>query len=351
MTSSGRNSDRRRPRPSESTPPVQQRMPPRTSASDPVMPPGAIGSTSAASSVANNYTRMTLDALLNSPSREFQPHLHPRKLNGALWFGIDPSVYKFIKTTWQAYYMGPWSSWKFVPEERTDKWWQTFVQNYYWESRFHDLVYKKWKVHTQQTICQKISKRKRQNQKPKFINDVDWTTLKEQWATEPALKRSKSAAGSRISDPTGKGMHKHCAGPAHFGKIEYDMMIESGSAEPPPYTAFVRKTHTRKDGTFIDARAESIVLEVEEAVTQMTTDDGSPNASTAATSRIKFNQEYLKRGLTTRGRIYGIGSVQDRDITPSEPVPASLKRNLDTEIRISGLETHHEAVNNNVQEL
>ncbi|CAH2065378.1 unnamed protein product, partial [Thlaspi arvense] len=239
--------------------------------SGPHLPPGAVGSTSgpamppsAASSGANNYNRMTLDALLNAPSRELQPHLHPRKLNGALWFGVDPSVHKFIRTTWQAYYMGPWSSWKFVPQERKDKWWQTFV------------------------------------------------------------------------------------------------MVESGLDEPPPYTDLVRKTHTRSDGTFVDGRSESLVLEVEEAVAEMTADDGSPHSdsqgtSTAATSaiptRILLNQEFLKRSKTKRGRVYGIGSVQFWDFTPTETVHESHTHTVDMDMRISGLEANSKAVNSNIETL
>ncbi|KAG2283340.1 hypothetical protein Bca52824_054560 [Brassica carinata] len=70
---------------------------------------------------------MTLNAMLNSPARLAQPHLHRDKINGALWFGIDPCVNSFIRATWQAYYMGPWKSWRKVPDERRESWWQTFV--------------------------------------------------------------------------------------------------------------------------------------------------------------------------------------------------------------------------------
>ncbi|CAH2065508.1 unnamed protein product, partial [Thlaspi arvense] len=318
--------------------------------SGPSMPHKAVGATSAASSAANNNTHMTLEALMNTPSRELQSHLHPKKLNGALWFGIDPSVHKFIKTTWQAYYMGPWRSWKFVPDERKDKWWHTFVQNYYWEARFNDTVYNKWKEHTQTTICGKISKKKRENQKPKYISEADWTTLLEYWSTEPAIKKSKDAAKYRTSNPDGKGMHKHCAGPQSFLMIEYDMMVESGLDEPPPYTELVRKTHTR-DGSFIDGRAESLVLEVEEAVAQMATDSISQTTSTAATpSRLLLNQE-ISQGKISRGRVYGIGSVQQKDFIPTASVHASLQRSLDMGMHISNVETHSEAVVNNVESL
>nr|VDD31861.1 unnamed protein product [Brassica oleracea] len=106
----------------------------------PPMPPGATGPASmtpgatgpalnhaASSSRSNSYPQMTLNAMLNSPARLAQPHLHPDKINGALWFGIDPCVNSFIRATWQAYYMGPWKSWRKVPDERRESWWQTFV--------------------------------------------------------------------------------------------------------------------------------------------------------------------------------------------------------------------------------
>ncbi|CAL9234350.1 unnamed protein product [Arabidopsis halleri] len=53
-------SDRRRSRPVDlNLPDMQQRRPVRSSPAGPSMPPGAIGSTSAASSAANNYARRT----------------------------------------------------------------------------------------------------------------------------------------------------------------------------------------------------------------------------------------------------------------------------------------------------
>ncbi|KAH0902899.1 hypothetical protein HID58_042402 [Brassica napus] len=99
-------------------------------AGSPPMPPGATGAApnhAASSSRSNSYPQMTLNAMLNSPARLSQPHLHPDKSNGALWFGIDPCIHAFIRATWQGYYMGPWKSWNKVPEERKDSWWQTFV--------------------------------------------------------------------------------------------------------------------------------------------------------------------------------------------------------------------------------
>ncbi|XP_013608144.1 PREDICTED: uncharacterized protein LOC106314882 [Brassica oleracea var. oleracea] len=238
----------------------------------PPMPPGATGPASmtpgatgpalnhaASSSRSNSYPQMSLNAMLNSPARLAQPHLHPDKINGALWFGIDPCVNSFIRATWQAYYMGPWKSWRKVPDERRESWWQTFVKE------------------TWTTIAERISKKKRQQKKPKYINESDWTLRLEHWATDAAKKKSKKAAKSRKSDP----------------------MVASGTNERPSFTDLVRATHTRPDGTFVNSRAEELVTQAELEATQLSNTDGSPRSPSASStpSRLKINKAYLKNYL------------------------------------------------------
>ncbi|CAN7045807.1 unnamed protein product [Brassica rapa subsp. trilocularis] len=370
MAQSGPSDNRRRQRPPElNLPDMQQRriptsvasagfvMPPTSGSSGHSMPPGAVGSSTRDRPPVNNYNHLTEQALLRSAAREHQPHLHPKKVNGALWFGVDPSVHKFIRTTWQAYYWGPWPSWKFVPEERRTSWWHTFIQNYYWEEKHHDEVYNRWKIHTQHTVCQKISRKKRDNEKPKYISEEDWSILLANWATQKAKDKSTKAAKSRTSAPPGKKMSKHSAGPNNFAKLEYDMMVEGGLDEPPSFIDLVRKTHTRKDGSFIDERAEALVLAVEEAVDSMILDEDSPNgasptastATTAPSRRFLLDQEFLKLAKTSKGSVYGIGSVQFRDYEPPQSVPASLKRSLDMDLRVSGIETNAEHVQTAVE--
>ncbi|KAG2288341.1 hypothetical protein Bca52824_047945 [Brassica carinata] len=83
-------------------------------------------------------------------------------------------------------------------------------------------------------------------------------------------------------------------------------MVDEGLDEPPSYTALARKTHTGKDGSFLDERIEKLVLE---------------------------------RGKTKKGTVYGLGSVQYKNSSASVPIPVSLKRNLDVDMRMSGFET------------
>lgn len=86
------------------------------------------------------------------------------------------------------------------------------------------MVYGLWKKETWTTIGERISKKKRQHKKPKYISEAHWTLLLEDWATDAAKKKSKKAAKSRKSDPVGKGCHKHNAGPRSFARIEYNMV-------------------------------------------------------------------------------------------------------------------------------
>ncbi|KAL0834672.1 hypothetical protein Bca101_086561 [Brassica carinata] len=357
------NESRRRPRPTELQLPGMRQGRPQMTLSDPsamapsfsppgVVPPGAVphasvGSSSAVPVAPAPYVRRREDALLRAPSRRNQPHLHPDKTNGALWFGIDPEVHAFIRATWQGNYWGSWESWNFVPPEKKDQWWHGFIQHYYWDDQFHDEIYLKWKKQTQVTVCGRISQNRRDNRQPSYMSDAHWATMVEKYNTEQAKRKSAKAARSRKSAPVGKKMHKHGAGPRCFLNIAYQMvsMVDEGLDEPPSYTALARKTHMGKDGSFLDERTEELVLEVEEAVEEML-QDGSPlgdsqTDSTAASNakRYLLNQEYIKRGKTNKGTIYGLGSVQYKNSSPSVPIPVSLQRNLDVDMRMSGFET------------
>lgn len=57
----------------------------------------------------------------------------------------------------------------------------------------------------------------------------------------------------------------------------------------------------------------------------------------------------FQRAMTSKGRIYGIGSVQFRDNEPPQSVPASLKRSLDMDLRVSGIEKNAEDVQTAVE--
>ncbi|KAH0899515.1 hypothetical protein HID58_049083 [Brassica napus] len=339
-------------------------MPPgRTPASSqPTRPPGVVGSSTSSAAPPPppppTYATRTEEALLRAPTRINQPHLHPDKINGALWIGVDPEVHEFIKATWQENLWGPWQSWLKVPVEKRTSWWHSFIQQYYWEDQFHDEIYYKWKLQTQVTICGRISQKRQKNKQPSYISVTDWETILANWSTAEAKAKSQSAAESRCAAPPGLKMHVHGAGPRTFANIAYNMVVEEGLEGPVSYPDLVRKTHCRKDGTFLDERAEALVLEVEQAVEKMLQDESplgdSQTDSTAATSTSKsllLNEEYIKRGQTCRGTIYGLGNLQYKNKCPSESVPAALKRGINMEMRVSGLETLTQEIKSDVNAL
>ncbi|XP_022561458.1 uncharacterized protein LOC106366432 [Brassica napus] len=136
------------------------------------------------------------------------------------------------------------------------------------------------------------------------------------------------------------------------------MVVEEGLEGPVSYPDLVRKTHCRKDGIFLDERAEALVPEVEQAVEEML-QDGSPlndsqTESTAATKtskRLLLNEEYIKRGQTRKGTIYGLGNLQYKNKRPSESVPAALNREINMETQVSGLETLTQEIKSDVHAL
>ncbi|KAF2531575.1 hypothetical protein F2Q70_00029353 [Brassica cretica] len=190
----------------------------------------------------------------NPPTRINQPHLHPDKLNGVLWIGVDPEVHEFIKATWQGNFWGPWQSW--------------LKQQYYWEDGFHEEIFFKWKLQTQVIICGRISQKRQKNKQPSYVSATVWETILANWSTAEAKAKSQSVNL---------------------------VVVEEGLERPVSYPDLVRKTHCRKDGTFLDERAEALVLEVEQA-----------------------------RGQTRMGTIYGLGNLQFKNKRPSESVPAAL---------------------------
>ncbi|KAH0875429.1 LOW QUALITY PROTEIN: hypothetical protein HID58_072791, partial [Brassica napus] len=101
------------------------------------------------------------------------------------------------------------------------------------------------------------------------------------------------------------------------------------SGEPPSYTALVRETHSRPDGTFVDYRAEELVTQAEMEATQLSNTEGSPGSP---------------KGIY----VYGLGSEQFREHAPSSRVPNGIARNLDLEMCVGGLETTLQSVTSDV---
>lgn len=94
-------------------------------------------------------------------------------------------------------------------------------------------------------------------------------------------------------------------------------MVDEGLEKSTAYTDLVRKTYTRKHGSFIDERAEALVEEVEQAVEELTHGRSplanSQTGSTAATphsGRLVLNQEYLNNLFSLAYQIGRLLSIE-----------------------------------------
>ncbi|XP_048605371.1 uncharacterized protein LOC125582943 [Brassica napus] len=229
---------------------------PATSAS---LPPGATRPASSAS----RHPLPSLAAVMSAPERRNMPLLHPQRPNGTLWFGIDDCIRKNVVSTYQSNIWGPWWTYRMVPDEKKVAWWTSFLQQYYWDPKHHSQE-------------------------------------------EPHQKRSKTNSENASSNPEGLGTHRHTSGSKNHKRYAYDLTVKAGGVAPP-VTEVVRMTHTRKDGTFIDKRAEGFVKAAEVAT-------------------------------NGKGRVYGLGSIQDIDDEPSETAPASLFTHVAVDGRLTTME-------------
>ncbi|CAH8330874.1 unnamed protein product [Eruca vesicaria subsp. sativa] len=88
------------------------------------LPPGA---TRPATSAASRHPLPSLAAVMSAPERRNMPLLHPQRLNGGLWFGIDDCIRKDVVSTYQSNFWGPWWNYGMVPAEKKAAWWTCFV--------------------------------------------------------------------------------------------------------------------------------------------------------------------------------------------------------------------------------
>lgn len=77
------------------------------------------------------------------------------------------------------------------------------------------------------------------------------------WDTAEAKEKSLTTSAARMSDRKGLGPHKHNSGQKSFQQIEQEMVEELG--RPVTLSEVFIRTHTKKDGTFVDMKAQEVV--------------------------------------------------------------------------------------------
>ncbi|XP_048606293.1 uncharacterized protein LOC106374814 isoform X2 [Brassica napus] len=159
----------------------------------------------------------------------------------------------------------------------------------------------------------------------------------ETWQEEPHQKRSKTNSENASSNPDGLGTHRHTSGSKNHKRYAYDLTVKAGGVAPP-VTEVVRMTHTRKDGTFIDKRAEGFVKAAEALALERSQGSCLTDETPSAPSTQQLNAAYIEVATNGKGRVYGLGSIQDIDDEPSETAPASLFTHVAVDGRLTTME-------------
>ncbi|XP_056847391.1 uncharacterized protein LOC108838241 [Raphanus sativus] len=110
------------------------------------------------------------------------------------------------------------------------------------------------------------------------------------WDTAAAVDKSKKASKDRKSDRNGLGIAKHNSGQKSYMQIEQELTAELG--RPATFGEVFIKAHTKKDGTYVDFKAEKVI------------------------EAYKKNKEEKLANLSTfcndRGDLFGIGSLKKK---------------------------------------
>ncbi|KAL0675502.1 hypothetical protein Bca4012_003483 [Brassica carinata] len=126
----------------------------------------------------------------------------------------------------------------------------------------------------------------------------------------------ETASVARLSERNGLGPHKHNTGQKSFQQIEYEMVEELG--RPVSLGEVYIKTHTKKDGTYVDLKAEQVAeiykknKEAKLTALEAENSESSDGASNDRQLSIEEDTEIFLLSTFTdeRGHYYGIGSLQ-----------------------------------------
>ncbi|CAH8358484.1 unnamed protein product [Eruca vesicaria subsp. sativa] len=122
-----------------------------------------------------------------------------------------------------------------------------------------------------------------------------------------------------------------------MNKVHASKTVEAGGVAPA-LTELVRKTHTLKDGTCIDKRAEAYVKAAESLALERSESATATGETASATSTQQLNAAYIEMATNTKGRVYGLGSLQYVDAEPKESPAASLCRSVGVDGRLTTVE-------------
>lgn len=200
------------------------------------------------------------------------------------------------------------NTWKSVDEETRDFYWKEFKKNYRWDPRLDADVKKTWNALVADLYKKTLCNWRRKPQPPRRVDANVWEHWQTVWSRPEWKNKSVCGKRNRCSEPAGlgTGISKHIGGSRSY--VEHAIQLSADLKGKGTSWDLFKKTHEKKDGTFVDARSHSInekmIVGFEEA-SQPTTNDGQ---SQTPSIEVIDNMYFEVVGGVKKKRLYGIGS-------------------------------------------
>jgi len=157
-----------------------------------------------------------------------------------------------------------------------------FAKNTYnWDPSLTSVIEAKYYKICQLRMKDMVCKWGRLREQPLWIENTLWEEMCNYWDTEEAKAKILTTSSTRMSDRNGLGPHKHVSGMKLFLQIKQEVVSSNTvnicfvylyNIHPKKLICFVYnisgswptigevflRTHTKKDGTFVDRKAEEV---------------------------------------------------------------------------------------------
>lgn len=199
-------------------------------------------------------------------------------------------------------------TWKFVDEKTRDFYWKEFEKNYRWAPRLDADVKKTWNALVADLYKKTLCNWRRKPQPPQRVDADVWEQWQTVWSTPKWKQKSDCGKLNRCGEPAGlgTGLSKHIGGSRSY--VEHAIQLSADLKGKGTSWDLFKKTHEKKDGTFVDVRSHSINEKMNvrfDEASQPTTEDGLPKTPTTEA----IDNMYLEVvGGVKKKRLYGIGS-------------------------------------------
>ncbi|KAG7579469.1 putative transposase Ptta/En/Spm plant [Arabidopsis thaliana x Arabidopsis arenosa] len=241
------------------------------------------------------------------------PTLEP----GTTWFGKDKGkLTRKVTKCFTNKFDGPYYNWSCVPTGRRERYFLEFAKTHTWHPSVTGVVEAKFYKIIALRMKDMVSKAgsKSPRVRPYWIEKTLWREMCKYWDTEEAQAKSSTTSAARMSDRNGLGPHKHVSGPKSFLQVEQEMEVELG--RPPTIGEVFIRTHTKKDGTFVDRKAQEIHeaylknKAAKLAALQENDEHDDGNSRQSELSQEEDDEIFLQSTVTNdRGDYFGIGSL------------------------------------------